>query len=494
MPNTATLLSREISRILSSVRTGIVLLILAGVASAAGTFILQRPLTEPDQMARAYSPAALRWLDGLGLTDVFHSWWFAALLTLLGLNIVLASLERFPGVWHFFTKPYRRPEPHFIAHLPAQQEIPIRNAQAGIEAAERAFARLRIKTQRVGNGDVSLYAEKHRIGRLGAYVVHLSLLFIFAGGVVDAVKGYRGYLALSRNEQSDVIEMRDGSARKLPFTVRCEGAGQENYPDGSPRRWWSKLTVIEDGREVLRKEVEVNEPLVYRGLRFFQSSYGEGGQARFVRLAVTPKAGNAEPREIVLRPDEKVDLDPDTSVHIGTFVPDFVINGGKVESRSAQPNNPAIQLCVESKQANQKGAQESAQESAHESKVWLFPRFPNFSHPEAAPYRFEFRGLEMDNYTGLQVAYEPGQWAVWFGCALLAVGLAMAFYMVHTRYWVVPVNDGRGRLVLWVGASASKNREDFNERFRRLVEEIHKELRAQPKRAAERHEAYPVNA
>ncbi|HUK86997.1 MAG TPA: cytochrome c biogenesis protein ResB, partial [Terriglobales bacterium] len=98
---------------LASVRTGIILLILVGAVAAAGTVILQRPATDPDQIQRAYSPGLLRWLDALGLTNVFHSWWFALLLALLSLSIVLASIERFPTAWHYFARPYRRPEPHF---------------------------------------------------------------------------------------------------------------------------------------------------------------------------------------------------------------------------------------------------------------------------------------------------------------------------------------------------------------------------------------------
>ena len=59
----------------------------------------------------------------------------------------------------------------------------------------------------------------------------------------------------------------------------------------------------------------------------------------------------------------------------------------------------------------------------------------------------------------------------------MGLGLMMAFYFVHIRYWAVPVDDGRGRLVLWVGAAANKNREQFEERFRRLVREIEQELK-----------------
>lgn len=441
------------------------------LASAAGTLILQRPITEPEQLARAYSPSTLRWLDAVGLTDVFHAWWFVALMTLLCVNIVVASLERFPTVWRYFSRPYRRPVPHFFTGLSLRQEIPVRSPRGGMEAAERAFHRLALKPQRVGSSqDFSLFAERFRFARLAAYVVHLSLLLILGGGIVDAVWGYRGYVALTLDSQTDEMELRDGTKKPLPFTLRCDGAGQENYPDGSPRRWWSRLAVLEHGREVLRKEIEVNDPLVHRGLRFFQASYGSTGQVGSIRLLATPKpkpgSVPAPASEIILRPDQPVQLDAGTSVRLAAFVPDLVVNGDRIESRSDQPNNPAIQLSVLSKKTA-------------ETRVWLFPKFPAFSHPDNSPYTFQFQDLAMGYFTGLQVSYEPGQWAVWAGCILMALGLVMAFYFVHLRIWAVAVDDGRGRTVLWVGASASKNREQAEARFRRLVAEIEKELQSE---------------
>ena len=451
---------------LRSVRTGITLLILVGVTSALGTFVLQRPQTDPENLARAYSPETLRWLDRLGLTDVFHSWWFAALLSLLGLNLIFASLERFPVAWSYFRRPYRRPEPHFLKGLTLQREIAISDPEIGMEAAESAFCRLGLKPRRVqSTGSVSLFAERNRFARLAAYVVHASLLLIFGGAIVDARWGYRGFVALTQNQQTNQIELNSGKTQSLPFVIRCEDAGQQNYPDGSPRRWWSKLAVIENGREIKRKEIEVNDPLVYRGVRFYQSSYGSTGEASAIQLRATLKSDPSNAKEIVLRPDETLPLDAETSVRLTAFLPDFVLRGGEVESRSNQLNNPAIQLLVDSKKA---GA----------VKVWLFPNFPAFAHPDASPYTFQVRDLQMAYFTGLQVSHEPGQWAVWTGAVLMGLGLAAAFYLVHVRVWAVPVSDDRGRSVLWVGASASKNREEFEERFQKLVEEIEGRLTA----------------
>lgn len=449
----------------TSVRTGIILLIMIILASLVGTLVLQRPQFDAEKITAAYSPATLLWLDRLGLTDVFHSWWFVLLLSLVSLNIVFASLERFPAAWRHFSRPARRPEPHVLAGLPLREEIEIPDAVRGLAAAARAFRRLGFTPRRLGSeSDVSLFAERHRFARLAAYVVHASLLLIFAGGIVDAVWGYRGFVALGPGHAADQIELRDGSPKKLGFTLRCDAAGQENYPDGTPSRWWSKLAVMENGWELLRKEIAVNDPLTHRGLRFFQSSYGSTGQVSAVRLLGTSKSNPALSRELSLRLGETVSLDDSgSSVTLAAFIPDFVLRGRTVESRSDQPNNPAVQLKVRSP-------------NAPEATVWIFPRFPNFPHGDQSPFSFQFRDLEMGYFTGLQVAYQPGQWAVWFGCLLMVMGLSMAFYFVHVRLWAVPLTNAGGRLVLCVAASASKNREEFEARFRRVVASIRSEL------------------
>ena len=231
------------------------------------------------------------------------------------------------------------------------------------------------------------------------------------------------------------------------------------------KRWWSKLVVLKDGREVSRKEIAVNDPLVYGGLRFFQANYGRSGQVAGVKLVATPRQGGGQPQSLVLSPGEPVALGDDTSVRLERFVPDFYVRDNQIYTRSEEPNNPAIHLTLASK--------------AGESQVWIFPNYPEYSQAAEAPYDFQFQDLQMGYFTGLQVSHEPGQWAVWAGCLLMGAGLMLALYFVHMRFWVVPISDGEGRLVLWIGASPSKNREDFEERFRDLVKEIEKNLKTE---------------
>jgi hypothetical protein len=62
---------RKVWQTLSAIKTGVILLIITVIVSAAGTLILQRPATDADELQRAYSPHMLRLLDAMGLTDFF---------------------------------------------------------------------------------------------------------------------------------------------------------------------------------------------------------------------------------------------------------------------------------------------------------------------------------------------------------------------------------------------------------------------------------------
>jgi cytochrome c biogenesis protein len=230
---------KRIHKTFANLRTGIVLLILVVIASAMGTFVLQRPATDAEKLAQAYSPNTLRWLDRVMLTDVFHSWWFLTLLGLVSLSIVLVSLDRFPNAWRFYARPYRKTDWHFRAALPHKVELPIKNAEDGLNAAERALKKLGWPVDRVAyKNEPSLYSERHRVSVMAVYIVHASLLLIFAGGIIDGAFGYSGFLALHKGQTDNVIELRSGGKKQLPFAVKCYAAGQDNYADGSPKKWW----------------------------------------------------------------------------------------------------------------------------------------------------------------------------------------------------------------------------------------------------------------
>jgi ResB-like family len=202
-------------------------------------------------------------------------------------------------------------------------------------------------------------------------------------------------------------------------------------------------------------------------VRFYQASFGRTGKLDQLVLNAAPKDGKSPGQEISLALNQTLALDADTSVQLVEFIPDFVVEDGHVYNRSNEITNPAVHLVVSSKASNKS------------VNVWL-PDIQGIAENAASPYTLTPKDLKTGLFTGLQVSHEPGQWSVWAGVILMAIGLTFVFYVVHMRLWVVPVNDARsGGLVLWIGGSANRNRDAFEQTFNKLVEQISSELKSQ---------------
>src|SRR5438034_11449677 len=82
-------------RTLRSMRTALALLLLLAVASAVGSLLPQIP-NSPERVAayRLAHPVIGDWFARAGFFDVFGSWWFALILTLLFVSLVACLIPR----------------------------------------------------------------------------------------------------------------------------------------------------------------------------------------------------------------------------------------------------------------------------------------------------------------------------------------------------------------------------------------------------------------
>ena len=132
-----------------------------------------------------------------------------------------------------------------------------------------------------GDGALYLFGQKGAYSRLGIYVTHFSIIMIFVGGLLGSLYGFKAYMQITEGETSDQIMMRgdEGKLGTLPFKVRCDDFQVEYYPGSQrPKDYFSRLTVIDAGKEMLHERIEVNSPLQYDGIWFYQSSFGDTGR------------------------------------------------------------------------------------------------------------------------------------------------------------------------------------------------------------------------
>ena len=442
---------RWVWHFLTSMRTGVVLILFLGVLTLLGTLLVQAPVeirSDPDSLAQ-WVEAVPRvkyggWapiLSALGLFGVFSTWYFQGLFALLALSILACSINRAPRLWRAATRPHLQMNDAFYerAGLRAEVTVPggVEDAASAVRAAFRA-ERFRVLDAPTARG-ADLYADKFRWGPLGTVLAHLSFVVILAGFVVSATMGFK---------DPDVVApvgVPVEVGHDTGLTVTAQSFNASYYPDGTPQDYVSDLVVTRGGVQVARQETRVNRPLIYDGVWFHQSFFGIGAD-----LTAT-QGGKPLIQQTV--PLDRTS-DDGTRVYGWAEAPSAGLTVFVSQAASGQQ--------VADLPAGSVGLEVHRDGVTTASTVVLSPGKP--ATLDGVEYRFD----RTREYTGLSVNRDPGSPLVWVGSILLILGSYLVFFLPHRRVWVRVRPGGRGTSTV---ALASSNKRDpaFEPRFDALV-------------------------
>lgn len=435
-----------------SLKLTIFLLIVLAVTSIIGTVIPQSP--QPDYLA-SLSPERISFYTAAGFFDMYHSWWFILFLYLLTVNLVACSIKRLPRVLKTISEPTLIMDDNFVKSLALVDEFkvagePVMLRDKMADFLQREFAKPVVTEV---DGEYHLFAQKSPYSRLGVYVVHSSVIIIFIGALIGSFFGFKAFVNIPEGGDTSTVYTRTEKPIELGFAVRCEKFSVSFYDTGAPREFKSILTVLENGRPVPGYEripVIVNDPLTYKGITFYQSSYGAAGEGAVYHFTVRDRKGG-EPAGVTVRQGERAALPGGAALQVLEATQ---------EVRSFMPgfSGPAARVEV----TNAGGAPQS---------FIVFRNYPDFDAQRGGEQIFSYVGADEKFYTGLQVAKDPGVWVVWFGCIIMVIGICMAFFMSHKRLWI---RVGRGRVA--IGGTASKNPAGFQLQYDKLVAKLNKQF------------------
>jgi cytochrome c biogenesis protein len=437
-----------------SLKLTIFLLILLAILSIIGTLIAQN--AAPEDYVRRYGGNLYEILDFFSLFDMYHSWWFTGILLLLVINLIACSLQRFPGVWNqiFRGAGSQGLEDSMLKTLPYVEKVRLSNpAKVNMEAlAGNSLKRTFNQQERIEtDSTITFFAEKGRFSRLGVYIAHLSLLIILVGGIIGSLFGFKGFVNILEGETVDHFFVRGKNtnlSRALPFSVRCDDFNVSFY-DLKDRRderyvkeYTSLLSVIENGKEVLKRTVEVNHPLHYKGLAFYQSSYGA---LQRITLGIQKK-NKKEKTLLEAEEGETIEVrEMNAFLRILAYAPQVHTMGEGVQVALLRPNQqPRV--------------------------FWVVKGLAQVEPQTGEEFAISFEGKTTREYTGLQVTRDPGVWVVWIGCGLMIFGFIVSFFFSHQKVWVRVSKGGGGEIVL--AGSTNKNRVAFEKTFQQLAIEL----------------------
>jgi cytochrome c biogenesis protein len=462
----------------ASIQLTVVVLLSLASASIIGTLIPQNQ--NPREYLNAYGDFWFRFYGALDIFDMYHSWWFQMLLIFLAANLVVCSIDRLSATWSILFPKDRHFKPNRFRKLKNNFQF---NSGKDADALKSLFSETLnttfgyLKMEDTPKGFL-IFAEKGRWTRFGVYAVHLSVLLLLIGGLVGSFWGIEGFMTIAEGESVDTIQLRNsGELKKLDFAIRCDDFFLSHYPNGAPKEFRSSLTVLKNGKAVMKKDIIVNDPLKYQNISFYQSSYGE-----------LPPESSIKASKIPEKPPERIVLNLTSSGSQMTYQREATI-GKKIELPEGLGN-----LLLKVYKVNAKfGGQDIGPSfvgdlistDGKSEEVLLPLKYPNFdkmrrgkiSIAVAEQQQEKFSSDEPSEpryYTGIGVTNDPGVGIVYCGFILMIVGCYIAFFTSHQQVFIEVTDKKDTFQHVFISGTSNKDKLAMKRRVVRLKDKLAK--------------------
>ncbi|MFC4589006.1 cytochrome c biogenesis protein ResB [Sphaerisporangium corydalis] len=452
-------------RLLTSMRTALILLFLFAVASVPGSIYPQRSIS-PERVAQYFkdTPGLAGWLDRLWLFDVYTSPWFAATYLLLFISLAGCVVPR--AAAHLREMRRKPPAaPRNLSRLPHHASF-----QAPGATVETLAAALRKKRFRTVTGPGWVAAEKGYLRETGNLLFHFALLALLVAVGAGGLYGYRGnVLLVEGNGFANTVAAYDRyipgqkvSPESLePFSFTLEDF-QATYVAtgerrGQPLDFSARLKVTDrPGARERPYDLRVNEPLDVGGTQTYLIGHGYAptftvldgkGQVAFEGpvpcLAADQMTYTSEC--VVKVPD----AEPEQLGFLVRFLPTTVpAQDGSYVSVFPGAANPTAQVFAFSGDLGLKSGQP---QSVYQLDTKSLK--PLVMGADAKPLSVgatlplpggagSIRLTGVREWISLQIAYDPGRVPALLAAGLAVLGLVLSLTVRRRRLWVRVAQEG----------------------------------------------------
>jgi cytochrome c biogenesis protein len=500
-------------RTLRSMRTALILLLMLALASVAGSLLPQLP-NSPERVG-AYlvdHPIVGDLLWRAGLFDVFGSWWFVLITTLLFTSLLACLVPRSRAALRAIRQ--RPVQARELDAFPQYREIRVATPPtAAIDAARRVLRRRRFRLA-VDPDTSAIAAEKGALREAGSLMFHWAFVLLLLGVIVGKGTGYAGRAVIVEGSSwTDARinydgEIRTGRFFRESFTgLQIElQSFEDRYRDsGVPMDFVSTLELTAaDGAPLGTQDVRVNHPVSAEGLSIFQYGFGwapvvdvwtSGDPLRGGAVVMSQDVAPAGVSQLAmpwhgfvklptLRPQVAVELElyPDSRAlfrSLQTGIPQpmvvafepvmrYTVWRGKLLDPSQSSLDTRFMRRGPSGFVGHGQSIDVLRGCVLRGATEL-EAVASTECPAGAPGpRLSFADLRQ--YSVLQVSRDAGVPVVFLAAILIVLGLLPALYTARRKVWVRAEPDGeRERTVLRVGGFALQRKQQFEEEFARLV-------------------------
>jgi cytochrome c biogenesis protein len=313
--------------LVSSMRFAISLLSLIAIASIIGTVLKQN---EPmPNYVNQFGPFWFEVFHKLGLYALYSAWWFLLIMAFLVLSTSLCIARNAPKMlkdmrsWRENVREQSLRNFHHKAEWSSAVPLVLLVQQLTQRVAAGGY---KVKVFEKDNGRL-IAAKQGAATKWGYIFAHSAIVIICLGGLLDsdlpirfqqwfsgktpfAGSGviaeipaqhrlgvgnptFRGNTFIPEGATSNtaIIPQQNGIlVQELPFAIELKRFIIEHYSTGMPKLFASEVVVRDsETGKTFPATIKVNEPLIYKGIAVYQSSFDDGGSK--LTLTVYPMRG-----------------------------------------------------------------------------------------------------------------------------------------------------------------------------------------------------------
>lgn len=414
----------KIFNYLRSVQFFILTLIIIGIIAILGILIPQG--WEHPQYLEKYGKVIAVLIIKARWHHIFSSPWFIIPLAAFSFNLVLCIFSRLISLIRtFFISPVKT-----AANITRDKIKSVQKKKTSPDDAlsniEEVLKAGHFKIHSKHNTDtINIAAQKNRLGVSGSLLLHLGLIIIVAGGIIQYYMGEKDMAVLSKDMKTKIDKFTI-QLRMLNFSiVKDENGHIINYQ--------SDLEIMDTtGKTLKAGNTAVNSPLKFRDLYFYQAQYSYVPDAiKSFHAVITDSLSNDTVFNGHIPYKKKYDLDKqNVSVLCDAFFCDFVfdLKSRKAFNRSNEHKNPAFRITM-------------FQNDSLINSQWIFVNFPS-PHGSHGRHNFTIQSYDPTYYSGIEIRKKPGTPLIWIAIVIISTGLLLVFLFPFRELYLILKQEG----------------------------------------------------
>jgi cytochrome c biogenesis protein len=438
----------------SSVKVGVSIIVILLIAAALGTILPQQQYVPANTEAaiEAYYTDIYGTVGtvyhALGFHDMYNSFWFIALVGMLAISLIIASLDRFVPLYKSLKNQRVLRHPSFMrkqriyGHGPGQEDT--------MKKAEEKLSELKYKVTTDKNG---LLAEKGRFSRWGPYVNHIGLIIFLFGVMLRMIPGFyvdetlwirEGETRAIPDAPGYVLESKgftletytgEGEQEKFGEAIERVGTVAKNYqtdvvlykvPEGALPGDTSEMDVVEE------YPIRVNQPFKFDGYALYQMDFRQD-EFSTMSFALENKETGESSGDLtfdLVNPDTTYEMEDGSVVELLGYYPDFSgFENGEPQTATPLPKNPGFLVKMTTPDTP------DGETSFITIQNTIEPLGEN-------DYKLAFQNVETRDASGLTVRKDRTLPILGLGGLIFMIGVAQGMYFNHRRFWIQQQPDG----------------------------------------------------